>query len=253
MPTPGWLIAAAIAAAPAPAPKDDGATRWRRSGVLFAGQAGALACTRPWCDGFSAGGYGGLEIGYRHRFVAPVLALSGGGGPAKVPQFWRDAGWDPAKRAMTFLDVGIGVLLFPVARGRVDPYLGARIGGSFFASTLRYTGGGLLAGLTVRERIRRAGVRIVAGLDVYAARRLAIGPRFEITVPFGGEICVSGEAPGVSSHTECTKVSERDSSEDLPLSFAFAVNVRFVLPVRDHARRAAKPVARRANLGTPMR
>lgn len=201
---------------------------------------GLSGCGRAWCEGFKAGGFGGLEVGYRFGIVAPVIAVSGGGGRAGVSEALRNAGWDPAKSTITIIDVGVGVLLFPVRNARVDPYFGARIGGTWFDQDLHYTGDAFsLDGASASLEVRRGAVRLVGGLDIYVRPVFSLGPRFEVAVPFGGKVCIRGDVVGFPDERPCMKVgalTSDDSTEvpvdssDLPLPWSFSLVARFVLP-----------------------
>lgn len=213
---------------------------WQRRGVLLGIPLGIAGCGRTWCEGFKVGGYGGLETGYRFGIVAPVIAGSIGGGHANVSEALREAGWDPAESSMRWVDFGIGLLLFPVRNGRVDPYFGARIGYSQFTQDVNYTGDDYAyrnAGATLR--LKRGAVRFVAGLDFFVRPIFSLGPRFEVSVPFGGKVCVVGDVEGFPDGRECMKIADlaEDNGSmipldpsDLPMNWSLSLFARFVLP-----------------------
>lgn len=213
---------------------------WQRRGVLLGIPLGIAGCGRTWCEGFKVGGYGGLETGYRFGIVAPVIAGTIGGGRANVSEALREVGWNPAESSMRWIDFGIGLLLFPVRNGRVDPYFGARIGYSQFTQDVNYTGDDYrYRDAHATMRLKRGGVRFVAGLDFFVRPIFSLGPRFEVTVPFGGKVCISGDVEGFPGDTECMKIGDLADDNgsmipldpsDLPMNWSLSLFARFVLP-----------------------
>lgn len=223
---------------PAPPPPWYRFDSWQRRGVLIGLPLGVSGCRHAWCEGFKVGGFGGFEVGYRFGIVAPVAGATIGGGRSGVSQDLRNAGWDPAESTMRWIDAGIGALVFPVRRGRFDPYFGARIGYSRYVHELSYTGddsGGASATLS----LSRGAVRLLVGLDIFARPVFALGPRFEMGIPFGGKMCATGDIVGLPDDAACKKIRDLTGDtdtmigldpSDLPLFWSFSLVGRFVLP-----------------------
>ncbi|MBC8073440.1 MAG: hypothetical protein IAG13_34285 [Deltaproteobacteria bacterium] len=197
---------------------------------------GVTGCARKWCDGFKVGGNGGFEAGYRFGILAPVFAASIGGGRTDVSEELRQVGWEGADSSMRWIDVGIGVLIFPARNARVDPYVGARFGYSSFVQELSASDGSREANATLR--LGRAAVRFVAGLDFFVRPIFTLGPRFEISVPFGGKMCIRGDVEGFPDG-DCMKIrdlADDDGSavpldtSDLPVMWSLSLYARFVFP-----------------------
>ncbi len=213
---------------------------WQRRGVLVSFALGIAGCSREWCEGFKAGGFGGFDIGYRFGIVAPVIGLSIGGGRGGVSEGLKSAGWDPAKSSIAMIDVGVGALVFPARNARVDPYVGARIGGTWFDQDLDYTGDDFSSrGASASLELRRGAARFLAGFDIYIRPIFTLGPRFEVAVPFGGRVCIRGDVVGFPDDRACMKVSDLASDDgtavpldtsDLPLPWSISMVARLVLP-----------------------
>ena len=200
-----------------------------RRGVAVSLGAGVQACGRDWCDGygFTAGARGQLELGYRFGIVEPLFHLGGGIGPAESSGDLR-AAIGPGDGYSSVLDVGGGLMLFPVRRGRLDPFLGARIGYSHVNAKLNLSG----VDVVVREVASRGGVTLTGGLAIYARPHFAVGPRFDVTLPFGGRLCARVTGGGESVE-ECYSVVRLDEdagvdSSELPLPWSFTVDFRWV-------------------------
>lgn len=210
---------------------------WQRRGVLVGLAAGVTGCAREWCDEFKVGGNGGFEAGYRFGIFAPVFAASIGGGRTGVSEELRQVGWDGADSSMRWIDVGIGVLIFPARNARVDPYVGARFGFSSFVQELSASDGFRQANATLR--LGRAAVRFVAGLDFFVRPIFTLGPRFEISVPFGGKMCIRGDVEGFPDDRDCMKIRDLADDDgaavpldtsDLPLTWSLSLYGRFIFP-----------------------
>jgi hypothetical protein len=63
------------------------------------------------------------------------------------------------------------------------------------------------------------------GLNIYLARRFALGPRVDVAVPFAGEHCSSSRFDDV-----CEKVSDlpEDFRRDHPVSWTVSATITFV-------------------------
>lgn len=206
---------------------------WQRRGVLLGFSFGLAKCARAWCEDAKLGGGGGMEFGYRFGVLAPVFAVSGGGSGGDVGEPWASAGWDPARTNMHWLDIGVGGQVYPIRRGRFDPYVGARLGYTRYVQQVHYTGGDAEAAAEMNAS--RGGLRVVAGLDVHLRPVVSLGPRFEVTIPFAGRVCISGDVQmPVCRAVEDLRVANGLSSPadraDLPLQWSFSLFVRFVLP-----------------------
>lgn len=85
----------------------------------------------------------------------------------------------------TLFSIGYGLVaganVYPVAFGRLDPYVGAGLG--FFQLWAHQD----LVNATVH--MDRGLFRASAGLDVYVTPRFTIGPRLDFDVPFAGRLC----------------------------------------------------------------
>jgi hypothetical protein len=213
---------------------------WQRRGVLIGLPLGVSGCRRAWCEGFKVGGFGGFEVGYRFGIVAPVAGATIGGGRSGVSEDLRNAGWDPAESTMRWIDAGIGALVFPVRRGRFDPYFGARLGYSRYVQDLSYTGDDSSSGDSgATLSLSRGAVRLLVGLDIFVRPVFALGPRFEVGIPFGGKMCATGDIVGLPDDAECKKIRDLTGDtdtmvgldpSDLPLFWSFSLVARFVLP-----------------------
>lgn len=186
---------------------------WSREGLLVGGGLGTFGCTTLLCDGAVVGFTGHMEIGYRFGWVAPVAGFGAGIGVG-LP-----ASADLPSR-MRVADVSAGLLLFPVGGGRFDPYVGARLG---YAHTLaRLT----VPGAAEYEVFSRVGARLTAGLGIYINPSVSIGPRFDMVLPFAGQVCAA------DPFVDCVSVSEIPGSYrgDLPRWWSVTVGVHVTLP-----------------------
>jgi hypothetical protein len=90
-------------------------------------------------------------------------------------------------------------------------------------------------GLNVAETIRRGSVRFGLGLPIFVTDTFAIGPRFDLSVPFAGNACARVVYMGARD-TECTAVKALEEelnvdSSELPLPFTFLIELRAMLGV----------------------
>jgi hypothetical protein len=199
----------------------------RRTGLLVAVGGGYLGCRTAYCYEVFSGAFAmEAELGYRWRFIAPVIIVAGGRGSMDLPP-----GFSDFKGRLGFVDVGAGAVVFPAPRTIFDPYLGVTLGMARSRINVRDRVG---AGVSVDETVTRGAVRFVAGLNFFVSPRVSLGPRFAIYVPFAGKWCLIGE-PDPANANRCREVQDLREEEaldprDLPRSFAFTLHVRLILP-----------------------
>jgi len=161
-------------------------------------------------------------MGYRFGKLAIVGGADiGGGAGTEVAEL---EGVKPGKVRTS--DVGAGVAVFPVSADVViDPMLALKIGHTrtHYETTLS-EGGGSLA-----ETVSRGGFRFSAGLGFYAGRRLRLGPRLDLTLPFAGKVCVSGRAVYDTCSTVHDAVEIGLRTSQLPVNWAFTFDIQLVL------------------------
>jgi hypothetical protein len=206
---------------------------FNRRGIALAPAIGIGGCANDWCDGYRVGVWGQAEIGYRFGIITPLLGFGGGRGPFDTAALSRELEIPFSKddASISFLDLGAGLLLFPIRTGRLDPFFGARIG--YHRAKLKAE---TADGLRATETISRGGVRIGGGLSVFVAESIEIGPRFDITVPFAGEVCANVSYMSLSD-SRCVAVKNleeeaRVDSTELALPWSILFEVRAVLGVR---------------------
>lgn len=205
-----------------------------RIGVLGAMSVGIEGCGQPLCSLIPIGGIGRFELGWRYKWVAPVVSLSIGGAPLDLPE---DAGVTPdgapaeAEAAMRFFDVGVGLQAFPITVGRIDPFFRLGVGYSRVALVAHDDD------VEYRGRYSRGAVMLGGGLSIFVTPRVAVGPRFDAVLPFAGKFCADIEAD--DDRHDCTKigdmvdeaetsVDERSIRKSLPKAWSFTVDARFV-------------------------
>ncbi len=152
---------------------------------MLRGSTGLIHCAQPLCSDIPMGGMGRLDVGYRAGFYSLWLTADGGGGRLDLAPFEDDDGPVTGIRGgLTFFQTGVGAALHPVDLGRVDPHLGLAFGFSRVEQRFR-------SDQRDFELVdRRGAVMPSLGIDVYLARRVAVGPRADLVVPFGGSRCV---------------------------------------------------------------
>lgn len=192
-----WVAAALLGPSPGPQlppppePPADEYVAFARRGLILRTSAGITHCAQDVCDSIPLGGLGRFDVGYRLGLFTLMATVSGGGGRLDIPDFENANGpVTNARGGLTFLFAGAVGLIHPISYGRFDPWLGVGFGYS-----------------RVRQRIdadqtelettfSRGGVELGTGLDIYVARRVALGPRFDATLPFGGSICTNTDGIG---------------------------------------------------------
>ena len=179
---------------PKPAPSSECAPEadpFRRRGLMLAGSVGIAGCTQPPCASIAAAGVGRLELGYRFGYVAPFVGVSGGGSPLDVDD-------SDVEGRLGFVDVGVGLQVLPVARGRVDPFVGLMLGYTRLWTKIDSSVADF------RQWESRGAARLGGGLPIYVHERVTIGPRVDLILPFLGEVCTTLEGDGEM----CTAVGD---------------------------------------------
>ncbi len=203
---------------------DDPEAPWRRTGILVGASLGYAGCGGDLCAAYQGGVQGQLDAGYRWTWVAPIASVAGGGGPV-------DAG-STVRASQRMFDVGAGALLFPLRRGRVDPFVGARLGWSHSTTAVRSRSSSLRS----TTSFNRGGARIAAGIGVFVRPGLSVGPRFDMTFAFGGRVCVDTPvmtADGqVAQGQGCASAGEFDAAvrQQFPRPWSLTLDVRMILP-----------------------
>jgi hypothetical protein len=105
------------------------------------------------------------------------------------PTRLRQPGFFPEGDPFTYsASGGLALMVRPLAFTRFDPFVGFGLGYHEYRSTVRYARS---AGLEARmdERLVRLLLRPSVGLDVFVARNVALGPRFDYDLFVGGQYC----------------------------------------------------------------
>lgn len=128
----------------------------------------------------------GLELGYRPIPYVEIDAFASFTyHPTRldVPTFFGSG------ESFTFSAAGgVAVLGRPLAFSRFDPFLGLGFGFHTYRSTVDFTQG-VGQRLVAGERIDRFMLRLSAGLDVFVARQVALGPRLDYSFFIAGQYC----------------------------------------------------------------
>ncbi|MCX4242550.1 hypothetical protein [Paraliomyxa miuraensis] len=151
------------------------ADEFERRGFFITLGAGLTHCAQDFCSAIPMGGLGRLELGYRLTRLALVATVTGGGGLTNDD--------DAAETSIRTLDAAAGLLLLPVREGPVDPFIGASLG---YARTVRVLDE---ASSTDRQYSSRGALRLSGGILWHVTRRAALGPRFDVQMPFAGKWC----------------------------------------------------------------
>ncbi len=204
-----------------------------RRGPLIGLSLGYVGCGTDACNfGNSGGGWrfrggamGQLELGYRIGRLSPMVSFDFGGGPM---QYFGD-GAELIEGSFRFLDFGAGMMVFPIARSRVDPFLGLRFGYSRARHELAVPE----ADFELDNVYSRFGFRPSAGLAFYLHPRVALGPRFDMTLPVAGGLC-SKTREGEQTLTQCIDASSFSDAgrAELPRWWSLMLGVNVVLPRR---------------------
>lgn len=201
-----------------------------RRGVLLGASVGYVGCRTEICWGsipegawrYRGGGLGQLELGFRAGRVAPSLSLGIGGGPVEYT-----GELSVIDSTMRFTDIGAGVLVFPVARSRFDPFFGLRFG---YARTRDHIAVPEID-VEATSIYSRFGARISAGLYYYVLPALSIGPRFDITLPMGGGVCTELREATMTT-TDCIDASSFSRADrlELPRWWSVSLGLQAVIP-----------------------
>jgi hypothetical protein len=216
--------------------KADAQPEFDRIGVLGTASVGVLSCGQPLCALVPVGGVGRFEIGWRYKWIAPVVSLAIGGAPVDVPEettVLPDEAPDDVKAALRFLDVGVGVQVFPITFGRIDPWVRFGLAYSRVAFVVKDSE------TKYHQRYSRGGAQLGGGLSIYVARHVAIGPRFDIVLPFAGKFCEELDDEPLGDDGACRSVSdlvatgmsaqeERAIRRIFPKPWSVTVDARFV-------------------------
>lgn len=213
-----------------PTPPEPSGRRPHRRGALVGLGLGYVGCETEECDWsegetgvrFVGGALGQVELGYRVGRIAPVVSAGMGAGPLRLRG--ELAG---AEASMRFVDADAGLLLFPVAQGRIDPYFGVRLGYARARTTLGVPGTDATGTITYS----RLGVRLSAGLGIHLGSHLSLGPRFDMTLPFAGSVCNAVSGLGLMSES-CVEASDLadDARSELPRWWSATLQLHVVLP-----------------------
>ncbi len=210
---------------PEPEPEFD------RRGLILRVAAGLANCLGDFCDDdelrVKIGPGALLELGYR-----PIEYVSFGAG-INVARMKVDVDTDPGEevdaKALMVSPLAF-FFVHPVKTTRLDPYAGVSVGwqlnrSTYEASSSSSSGEGEF-GAADRETIvtlKRGTARLTGGLDIYVARHVAIGPRFDLLLGFGGEVCVDD-----GDDEACDDVDDafdNDEEEELPRNWMFGLNL----------------------------
>jgi hypothetical protein len=114
---------------------------------------------------------------------------------------------------------------YPVAFGRLDPYVGIGLGFyQLWAHEEDDTGTNGEVDTTMH--LDRGVFRVSAGLDVFVTNRFATGPRFDFNVPFAGELCSAVDPIG-NNVEDCTDVGDLGGFADgLPKAWELGIAVK---------------------------
>ena len=98
----------------------------------------------------------------------------------------------------------MGLFFFPVTQGRFDPYAGAMLGYTRQHELMK------IGGAQTKEILKRGLVRLTTGWNIYFVRRFAVGPRFDIDLPFAGVACIESNVPYLDEGVpgECETIRE---------------------------------------------
>jgi len=177
---------------------------------MLRGSTGLVHCAQALCDTIPMGGMGRFDVGYRAGYYSLWATVDGGGGRLDIPTFEDENGLvSHVHGDLTFLHAGVGVAFHPVDLGRVDPWLGVGIG--FSRTKQRFRSDQRNYDLLYRRGAAMPG----GGIDVYLTRRVAMGPRADIVLPFAGSRCIRQ-----GGTEECLNVVDIVDSSDAAISRA---------------------------------
>ncbi len=196
--------------------------------MLRAG-AGLVQCGQDLCDSIPMGGLARLDIGYRIGLYSIYATIDGGGGVLDLPEFDDDEGAvTNIGGGLSFLYVGAGMAVHPVDLGRVDPFVGVTLGYSRVEQRFRSDE------RSIDTLYSRGAVAPSMGLEVYVTNRIAIGPRFDVVLPFGGSLCQRSDGLQECVNTvdivdSDTPAIARQRRRDFPRPWSTTLQVTFYL------------------------
>lgn len=231
-PVPSFESAPAPTPAPTPPPSGPSLDRPARRGTLFGVSTGYVGCITASCRSLTAGtgwrfpggAFGQLEFGVRAGRIAPSVSVAMGGGPMRY-----SGDLEGYEGTMRMLDVGAGLLVYPLAKGRWDPFAGLRFGYARVRDHFEVPGEDLEGDIIYS----RYGLRFSAGLGYYVLPMLSVGPRFDLTMPVSGSVC-GGAREGDVSNTQCFDASSFSAYDRarFPRWWTLSAMVQLVLPRR---------------------
>lgn len=205
-PSPATATDDEIAPGPDREPPEPASEGFRRRGFLITLGVGLTHCAQDFCSPIRMGGLGRLELGYRLTRLALVATVTGGGGRADDPE--------SDEQSIRTLDAAAGVLLLPVRQGPVDPFMGATLGYARTSRVYREDA------FNERQIGKRGALRLSGGILWHVTSRLALGPRFDVRLPFAGNWCTvpdadnGGMAQCQSIRDELIRVDDSDKSAE---------------------------------------
>lgn len=202
-----------------------------RGGVTVAPAVGAALCGHGWCDSYRGGVGAQFELGYRVSRFMPLVSLDWGAGSDDVGRLEELLLLPPGavdSARTSFFGVGAGMALFFSKKSRFDPHASVRLGFSRVRSLYS------LGGQQFSETVRRGSVRLGGGVDIFVHRYVAVGPRFDVTVGFGGRVCVR-QISAPNGREDCVDVNQLEEvarvySNDLPVPVFVGLQIRGVIP-----------------------
>lgn len=167
--------------------------RWDSQGVMLSVGAGVGGCSQLFCVANPLAFAGRGALGYRWPRVGVVATVMGGVGPrTDLPGVLRMLGFD------------FGVEVFPTGPGRVEPYVGAALGYSRVTETSVLSDPDQTES-DLRVYTSRGAFRMSAGLPFRVSPRASVGPRFDYSRTFGGELCAAD-----NTVSECNPIRDID-------------------------------------------
>lgn len=205
----------------------------RRRGLTLAPAIGFAGCSHLWCAGYRGGVGAAFEFGLRLGRFMPNLSLDYGAGRYSRSELSEELDAPVSGGAkVRFLGVGPGFTLFLTKGGPWDPYANVRLGYSRTRLAARTQ-----SGVDLEEVLSRGGLQIGGGFDLEVSKLVAIGPRFGVTIPFSGTVCVTARTPDADDIDSCVPVKNleddaRIDRRNLALPWNVLFQVRITSPLR---------------------
>ncbi len=228
-PAPAPVAAPAPTPAPAAQPLPEPEPPYNRRGFVLRAAAGISNCLGDFCDDddlrVKIGPAATFELGYR-----PIEHISFGAGVSlarsKIDVDTGSEGPEVDASAVMLSPLAF-FFVHPVKNHRLDPYGGVGVGWQLYRSKFEVDSVSDFEGGSGRDEttftLKRGTARITGGLDIYVAERVAIGPRFDLFLGFGGEACQDD-----GDDEECDDVDDvfdNDEEEELPRHWIFGLNL----------------------------